>query len=50
MRFAYCTLRELSMMKRRYQFRFKRVEGTYLFPFEHPQEAAEAIGEMMLPA
>ena len=37
----------LSMMKRRYGFRFKRVDGTHLFPFENPQLAAAAIGEMV---
>jgi pimeloyl-ACP methyl ester carboxylesterase len=36
----------LSMMKRRYGFRFKRIEGTHLFPLEYPAEAAAAIGEM----
>lgn len=36
----------LSMMKRRYGFHFKRVEGTHLFPLECPQVAATAIGEM----
>lgn len=37
----------LSMMKRRFGFRFKRVEGTHLFPFENPQIAASAICEMV---
>jgi pimeloyl-ACP methyl ester carboxylesterase len=37
----------LSMMKRRYGFRFKRVEGTHLFPFEAPETAARAIEEMV---
>jgi pimeloyl-ACP methyl ester carboxylesterase len=37
----------LSMMKRRYGFRFKRVTGTHLFPFENPGLAASAIGEMV---
>jgi pimeloyl-ACP methyl ester carboxylesterase len=37
----------LSMMKRRYHFRFKRIEGTHLFPFEYPETAADAIGEMV---
>jgi pimeloyl-ACP methyl ester carboxylesterase len=37
----------LSMMKRRYGFRFKRVEGTHLFPFEDPETAAKAIEEMV---
>ena len=37
----------LSMMKRRYHFRFKRIEGTHLFPFEHPQITATAIGDMV---
>jgi pimeloyl-ACP methyl ester carboxylesterase len=37
----------LSMMKRRYGFRFKRVEGTHLFPFEYPEMAAGAIVEMI---
>jgi hypothetical protein len=37
----------LSMMKRRYGFRFRKVEGTHLFPFEHPQIAAAAIEDMI---
>lgn len=37
----------LSMMKRRYGFRFKRIEGTHLFPFEHPETAAAAICEVV---
>ena len=37
----------LSMMKRRYGFHFKRIEGTHLFPFEHPQAAAEATCDMV---
>jgi pimeloyl-ACP methyl ester carboxylesterase len=37
----------LSMMKRRYGFHFKRVEGTHLFPFEHPEATARAICEMV---
>jgi pimeloyl-ACP methyl ester carboxylesterase len=37
----------LSMMKRRYHFRFMRVEGTHLFPFEHPEATADAIGGMI---
>ena len=37
----------LSMMKRRYHFRFKRIEGTHLFPFEHPEATAAAIAEML---
>jgi hypothetical protein len=35
------------MMKRRYNFRFRRVEGTHLFPFENPQAAATAITDMV---
>jgi pimeloyl-ACP methyl ester carboxylesterase len=37
----------LSMMKRRYGFRFRRVEGSHLFPFENPQSAANALTEMV---
>lgn len=37
----------LSMMKRRYHFRFMRVEGTHLFPFENPDATAGAICDMV---
>ncbi len=36
-------LARLGFMKKKFDFKFYFVEGTHLFPLEHPREAAEAV-------
>ena len=39
-------VKRIGLSAMRGRFRLKRVEGGHLFPFEHPQETAQAICEM----
>jgi len=40
-------VRRIGLSAMRGRFRLKRVEGGHLFPFEHPQETARAIRDMV---
>jgi pimeloyl-ACP methyl ester carboxylesterase len=39
-------VRRIGISAMRGHFRLKRIEGGHLFPFEHPQQAAQAIRDM----